>query len=203
MLFHDAIADAARRDGNRPEEFRAAAQRHANAFWFYAAMGGGVWYFLGGGWALIPFGLSAFFAFQSVSATDVARKLEHLIPQIPSRFDLNNPAHVALIDDIREQYSALLADEFSPYSQCIYRPAAILPFSKELIRRALSALLEFTEGRRSSNLLNGAAIRPEVAVTIRTALQLLDDFIDVAPAQLPTEPRENIRVGHQIQRGLQ
>lgn len=162
MSFHDALAETALRDGNTSEQFRAAAQRHANAFWFYAAIGGGIWYFLSWEWALVPFGVTAFVAFQSVSSTLVARKLEQraAIRHMPSSFDLNDPAHVVLVDEIREKYSAFLADGSHPYSQCMYRPSSLLPYPKEVIRRALTALLDFVEGRRNSNLLDEAIRHP-------------------------------------------
>jgi hypothetical protein len=73
--FHDQVADEAVADGNTSYQFRAAAQKHANAFWVLAFVGIGVW-FLAGLWSLIPFGLAALAAAQSVSSTLVARKLE-------------------------------------------------------------------------------------------------------------------------------
>jgi hypothetical protein len=202
MSFHGALTEAALRDGNTPEQFRVAAQRHANAFWFYTAIGAGIWYFLSWHWALIPFGVAFFVAFQSVSSTLVARKPEQRAAKahVPSRFDLNDPAHVVMVDEIRGQYSALLADDSHPYSQCIYRPSSLLPYPKEVIRRALTALLDFVEGRRDSYLLDEGLRQPDVAEMIRTTLETLDDFLDVTPQKLPTDPRENARIAYQLQR---
>lgn len=201
MPFHATLADAALRDGNTPEQFRAAAQRHANAFWFYAAIAGGLWYFLDWRWALLPLGLAALVAVQGVSSTLVARRLEQRTAarDQPVAFDLNDPADVALIDRIRAQYSALLTDESHPYSECMYRPAALLPYPKEVIRQALSALLDFVEGRRTSDLLSADLRDPEIADVIRVALNSLEEFVDVPPARLPTNPRENMRVGIELQ----
>lgn len=75
---HDKMALQAILDGHTSAEFRAAAQRHANAFWFFAAISGVVWYFSNWLWALIPFALGAFVAFQSVSATAVANRIEKM-----------------------------------------------------------------------------------------------------------------------------
>jgi hypothetical protein len=119
---------------------------------------------------------------------------------IPSRFDLDDVLHVTIIDEIRDKYSALLADESHPYSQCMYRPASLLPYPKEVIRRALEALLDFVEGRRDSRFLDVSIRTPEVADTVRTTLHLLDDFVDVPAEKLPTEPHENTRVGLDLQR---
>jgi hypothetical protein len=76
MSFHDKLAFKARLDGNTSQQFRAAAQKHANATWVYLIVAGVVWYFSNWAWSLIPFGLAAFTAFQSISATMVAIRLE-------------------------------------------------------------------------------------------------------------------------------
>ncbi|MGH8193773.1 MAG: hypothetical protein ACREQ8_05130, partial [Woeseiaceae bacterium] len=163
MSFHDRLAEAALRDGNTPEQFRTAAQKHANAFWLLAALGAAVWYFAGWGWSLIPFSLGALKVLQSVSSTLTARKLEPLMPYkstaslaatLPPEIDLDDVLQVTVIDDIRQKYSALLADQSQPYSQCIYRPSSILPYPRTVIRRALQALLDFVEGRRNSRFLD-------------------------------------------------
>lgn len=118
---------------------------------------------------------------------------------IPSRFDLDDVLHVTMIDDIREKYSALLADESHPYSQCMYRPASLLPYPKEAIRSALEALLDFIEGRRNSAFVEAGMRTPQAADTVRFTLHLLDDFLDVPAAQLPTQPHDNLRAGHRLQ----
>lgn len=74
--FHDGIARIARREGNNPAEFHAAAQRHANATWFFLAIAGVVWYFANWMWAAIPGIIAIFVACKSVSSTIVATKLE-------------------------------------------------------------------------------------------------------------------------------
>ena len=76
MPFHDQVALKARLDGNTSAQFRAAAQKHANATWVYLIIGAIVWYFASWLWALIPFAFAAYVAFQSVSATAVAIRLE-------------------------------------------------------------------------------------------------------------------------------
>ncbi len=76
MLFHDQVALKARLDGNTSAQFRAAAQRHANATWIYLIIGVALWYFASWLWALIPFAVAVYVAFQSISATAVAMRLE-------------------------------------------------------------------------------------------------------------------------------
>jgi uncharacterized membrane protein YdbT with pleckstrin-like domain len=76
MSFHDQIALKARVDGNTSAQFRAAAQRHANATWIYLIIAAIVWYFTSWLWALIPGALAVYVAVQSISATAVAVRLE-------------------------------------------------------------------------------------------------------------------------------
>ncbi len=76
MSLHDKLALNAKLDGNTSHQFRDAAQKHANATWIYLIIAGIVWYFSSWAWSLIPFGLAAFSAFKSISATMVAMRLE-------------------------------------------------------------------------------------------------------------------------------
>ena len=76
MSFHDQIALKARLDGNTSAQFRAAAQKHANATWVYLIIAGIVWYFTSWPWTLIPGALAIYVAIQSISATAVAMRLE-------------------------------------------------------------------------------------------------------------------------------
>jgi len=76
MSFHDAVALKARLDGNTSAQFHQAAQQHAKATWVYLILAAIVWYFTSWMWALIPIALTAFVAFQSISATLVATRLE-------------------------------------------------------------------------------------------------------------------------------
>lgn len=207
MSFHDRLAEAALRDGNTPEQFRAAAQKHANAFWFLVAVGAAVWYFAGWGWSLIPFSLAALTAIQSVSSALTARKVGHLMPYtatpsvapaLPPQIDLEDILHVAIIQEIRQKYGALLSDNSHPYAGCMYRPASLLPYPKATIRRALQALLDFVECRRESKFLDSALRTSEIAATLRTALVSLDDFLDVPAANLPTDARQNLLVGSRL-----
>jgi hypothetical protein len=76
MKLNKDIALAARRNGESSVLYRVAAQKHANAFWIYACIGVGVWWWVEQWWWLIPAFLAVFVAFQSISATAVARRLE-------------------------------------------------------------------------------------------------------------------------------
>ena len=192
MSFHDQLAEAAFRDGNTPEQFRDAAQRQANSFWVFVSIGAAVWLLLSWAWAVVPLTFAALFAAQRVSSTITASKLESV------HFDLSDVEHVTLIDEIRQKYSALLSDETAPYSQCMFKPSALLPYPRGVIRHALETLLNFVEGRATSPYLDDAIRTPDAAEAIRASLAQLDDFVDVPPAELPTDPQENLRVGHKL-----
>ncbi|MCP3943442.1 MAG: hypothetical protein GY710_18445 [Desulfobacteraceae bacterium] len=76
MALHDQLAQKATKKGKHASDFFAAAQKHANATWFYLIVAAAVWYFFGWLWALIPATLGGYTAFQSISATMIATRLE-------------------------------------------------------------------------------------------------------------------------------
>ena len=117
---------------------------------------------------------------------------------VPTVFDLSNSAHIEVIKDIRQTYADTLQDETGPYARCMYRPSSLLPYPKPVIRAALTALLDFVEGRRASVLLDGSIRTAQVADHLEAALVHLDDFLDVAPEKLPTDPLENASIGLQL-----
>ena len=84
MSFHDHVAQTAVNDGNTTAQFRRAAQVHANGTWMFLLVGAAVWYFVGWKWALIPAAFAAYSALKSISATNVANKLETLERKIRS-----------------------------------------------------------------------------------------------------------------------
>lgn len=68
-----------------PAEFDAAAQRHANAFWFWLVIAGLTWWFASLGWAVIPALFAGWAAVKSVGATRAADKLRN------GSYELANP----------------------------------------------------------------------------------------------------------------
>lgn len=110
-------------------------------------------------------------------------------------FDLNNPEDIASIQRIKKAFADTLQDESSVYADCMYRPTAELPYSKPVIRGALTSLLDYVEGRRDSVLLDDGIRTAEAAKTIDSTLNLLEDFLEVSPERLPEDPKENLRAG--------
>lgn len=78
MSLHDKLASKAIASGKGAADFSAAAQKHANATWFFLIAAFASWYFFGWGWALIPVAIGIFTAVQSVSVTMVATRIERL-----------------------------------------------------------------------------------------------------------------------------
>lgn len=78
MAFFEQMAARASLRGHKAAHFAAAAQRHANAFWFLLVAAALTWWLAGWKWALIPAAAAAWTAFQSCSATVIQRHLERL-----------------------------------------------------------------------------------------------------------------------------
>lgn len=78
MSFHDSLATKALMMGKTSQEFKRAAQRHANITWVFLIIAAAVWYLAGLWWAVIPVAVGAFTAFQSISSTMVQSRLEKM-----------------------------------------------------------------------------------------------------------------------------
>ena len=77
MGWHDSLAQRAIAMGKTAADFKKGAQDKANMTWLFLIAAGAVWYFTGWAWALIPGGVAVFNAFQSVSATMIASRLDN------------------------------------------------------------------------------------------------------------------------------
>ena len=85
MSFYDNLTQKALSMGKSSGDFTKAAQENANATWFYGILGGVFWYFFSWLWAIIPFILAIYSAFQSVSATIISDKINEFNPSYDSR----------------------------------------------------------------------------------------------------------------------
>jgi hypothetical protein len=114
---------------------------------------------------------------------------------IPHSYDLDNPEHVVRIDEIREAYANLLTHDESEFGNCTFKPASLLPYSRQEIAEALSAILDYAEGRASSDHFDPIIRQPTVVTTLQAALVQLETFLDVPPDEIPREQRANIEFG--------
>lgn len=86
MGWHDALAAKSAEMGKTSAEFRAGARRKAKATCLFLIVASAVGYFAGWMWALIPAVVAAWSAFQFMSATLIASRLEVLeSPPQPDR----------------------------------------------------------------------------------------------------------------------
>jgi hypothetical protein len=149
MALHDKLVQKAIATGNHSSEFCAAAQKHANATWFYLIAAGAVWYFFGWVWALIPFALGVHTAFQSISATMIATKLENQEPDS----DASNTDFVRVV----QAYGKVL-ETSAPVSGTV-ADAEQLPYSKQKIKEAIVAALRSTDDLQTKEHLKVSYIQ--------------------------------------------
>lgn len=135
MSLHDKLAQKAIAMGKSSSEFTAAAQKHANATWFYVIAAGIVWYFFGWAWALIPIALGVYTAFQSISATMTATRLK-------SQEQSSEPADTDFVN-IVQAYGKIL--ETSAPVPGTVADANKLPYPKQQIKDAIVAALRNTD----------------------------------------------------------
>ena len=84
MGWHDSLAAKSAELGKTSAEFRAGARRKAKVVLLFLILAGAVGYFVGWPWALLPGVVAAWSAFQSMSATMIASRLEIMEAQPPS-----------------------------------------------------------------------------------------------------------------------
>lgn len=127
------------------------------------------------------------------------RRTKQLNPSdLPETFDLDDPNHIVLIDSIRDAFSKELMRDTGPYLGCMFKPESLLPCPASVVRRALTSMLDFAEGRRPSSLLSPSLRTEEHADLLRTCLVHLDDFLPFPAQSLPESPHENAIVGFQF-----
>lgn len=149
MALHNTLAQKAIEMGKHSSEFSAAAQKHANATWFYLIIAGVVWYFFGWLWALIPGALGIYAALQSVSATMVATKLEN-------RESNSGNSNTDLTQIIQAYGKTLETEAPTPGSVA---DASKLPYTKQQIKTAIIAALSSMDDPQMKEHLKVAYIQ--------------------------------------------
>ena len=154
MALHDKLASKAISSGKGAADFSAAAQKHANATWFFLIVAGAIWYFLGWGWALIPVAIGIYTAVQSVSATMVATRIEKLkkISPIDKAEDITDE-----IMSIIQTYGKTL-ENYAPTPGCV-ADSSKLPYPKQEIKAALISGLQAIDDTQMKEHLKIAYIQ--------------------------------------------
>ncbi|MBT4764836.1 hypothetical protein HOO14_07560 [bacterium] len=140
MGLRDRLAKKAITMGRDSSEFSKAAQKYADATWFYLAISGVTWYFFGWILALIPAAFSAYTAFQSASATLIATRLEGQ----KSNIEVSNT-------EIVQAYGKTL--ETNAPTPGAVADVSKLPYTKQQIKSAIIEALRSTEDSQMKEFL--------------------------------------------------
>ena len=76
MSFHDQLARKAVSMGKTAGDYTAASQKYAHAATALVVLAGTVWYLLDFSLAIVPFALAAHAAYQSITSTMIATRIE-------------------------------------------------------------------------------------------------------------------------------
>jgi len=130
--------------GIKPEHYHNEAKKHANAFWFYIAVAGFVWYFFSWIWAFIPTLAALYVGRESIRSTSIAVGIEDT---------LNNAEDYV---KVLRAYGDVL--ETSTNGPGIVADVKTLPFSKEEIKNAIILGLQNSPDENTKNTLTGGYI---------------------------------------------
>jgi hypothetical protein len=148
MSLHDRLALKALEMGKTASEFNDAAHNHANATWLFIVVAGAIWYFFGWKWALIPGALAIYSAFQSVSSTMVATRLE--------AWGKGAKSTDSDFGKIVQAYGKIL--ETSAPAPGTVADVSKLPYPKQRIKEAIVAALRSTDNPQLKEQLKVAYI---------------------------------------------
>jgi hypothetical protein len=140
MSLHDELARKALSMGRSATDFKAAAQKHANATWIFLLVAGVVWYFFRWELALIPLAIAIYTAIKSVSATRIAIRIGKLRQN--SSVDEDGDIDEEPVS-IVQAYSKVLQDQ-APAAGCV-ADLKKLPYPKSKIKAALITVLRMTD----------------------------------------------------------
>ncbi len=143
MSLHNKLAQKAIAMGRSSSEFTAAAQKHANASWFYVIAAAVIWYFFGWVWALIPIALAVYTTFQSISSTMIATRLER-------QETVSTPSDTDFVR-IVQAYGKVL--ETSAPVPGTVGDVSKLPYPKQQIKDAIVSALRNTDDHQSKEHL--------------------------------------------------
>ena len=117
--------------GKNSSDFTVAAQKNADATWFYTILGGILLYFFNWLWSLLPFFLALYSAIQSIIATLIAGNIKTLEP--------NENNYINIV----QAYGK--AVEESQIGLGIVADVNELPFSKEQIKKSILLAIKNTD----------------------------------------------------------
>lgn len=141
MSLQSKLAKKAEAMGNSSSEFTAAAQKHADATWFYLIVAGILWYFLGWRWALIPVAFGIYKIFQSIIATLVAMRLENT----EKNHEETDSEFMRIVQAYRNILETSVPGMVADVSK--------LPYTKQQIKDAIVAAIRISEDSQMKEYL--------------------------------------------------
>jgi len=149
MGWHDRLAIKANLMNKNSKEFTGAAQRHANASWFFLIIAGVVWYFSDNWvWTLIPLALMTFTVLQSISSTLIASKLEAYEPNDQKIGNQDTEKVVNEFGQVMENLDWLLA----------FHDVKKLPYPKETVLNAIVSAYQLTADQNMKEILKSGLL---------------------------------------------
>ena len=100
--------------------------------------------------------------------------------------------HYKFSEIIFKDYGKVLADS-GKYQKCFYKPASILPYPKDYIRRAI----QFSKHclKMENPLFSPPPNKKEILDNLGGIEAFLENFVDASEDELPSEMRENMMKG--------
>lgn len=110
----------------------------------------------------------------------------------PDNLNSQDPLHDKFAEKIVQDYGGVIANP-GKYAKCIYRPVSLLPYPKQYIKKAC----RFIRGQLRSEHPNWErpANTDEMLNRIGGIEAFLPNFIEIPESELPTDTRENLKVG--------
>ena len=111
-------------------------------------------------------------------------------PIPPAVLRASSPSHVDLALTVVGDFDAA-REEPGPFAECLYRPAADLPYPEDDIRRCCEFLIGIADGPPASFAGNHELLAKE-RDALGIALFSLDYFLDLPAAEIPRQKMENL-----------
>jgi len=115
----------------------------------------------------------------------------------PESFDPKDPLHDKFAEKIVQDYGGVMANP-GKYAKCIYKPVSQLPYPKAYIKKACQFLCK--QMRSEHPNWERPANTDEMLNNIGAIEAFLHNFIEIPEAELPTDTRENLKVGTEFDR---
>lgn len=115
----------------------------------------------------------------------------------PESFDPEDPLHDKFAEKIVQDYGGVMANP-GKYANCMYKPVSQLPYPKGYIKNACQFMCK--QLRSEHRNWGRPANVDEIIRSIGVIEANLPNFIKIAEADLPTDTRENLKIGTEFDR---